>query len=214
MMISLLSTDPGRYFAIILVVVVSIVLHELAHGYVAIKLGDRTPIETGHMTLNPLVHMGAMSLILLAVVGIAWGQMPVNPSRLRGKYGDLWVSAAGPAMNLLLAIAAVLTLGVLARAGAFAGESAVAQNGWLLLWQMSVTNIALMILNLIPIPPLDGSYMLGSLSPGYRRLMSGDTARGLVTAVMFAIFLGAGRYIFGAANYATEQGFMLVAGVG
>ncbi|VAX40844.1 hypothetical protein MNBD_PLANCTO03-1356, partial [hydrothermal vent metagenome] len=62
---------------------VSIVLHELAHGFAAIRCGDRTPIELGHMTPNPLVHMGPASLIAFALFGLAWGSMPVNPSRFR-----------------------------------------------------------------------------------------------------------------------------------
>ena len=73
MFIEQLSTDPQYFFAVCITVVLSVCLHELAHGIVAIWLGDRTPIETGHMTLNPAVHMGWMSLVLLLVAGIAWG---------------------------------------------------------------------------------------------------------------------------------------------
>jgi hypothetical protein len=62
-------------------VIASVCLHELSHGVAAIKLGDNTPIYTGHMTWNPLVHMGRMSLIMFALVGLAWGMMPVTPSR-------------------------------------------------------------------------------------------------------------------------------------
>lgn len=61
----------------------SIVIHELAHGFAAISQGDRTPISQGHITLNPVVHMGWPSLIFLVIAGIAWGQMPVNPSKFR-----------------------------------------------------------------------------------------------------------------------------------
>ncbi len=89
-----LSKDPQFFLAVCITVVLSICVHELAHGIVAIWHGDRTPIETGHMTLNPAVHMGAMSLILLLVAGIAWGQMPITPSRLHDHVaqsaGFLW----------------------------------------------------------------------------------------------------------------------------
>ena len=80
MFLQYLSTHPQLYFAVIIVVVISICLHELAHGFAAIALGDRTPEETGHITMNPLVHMGGFSLMMLAIAGISWGAMPVDPS--------------------------------------------------------------------------------------------------------------------------------------
>ena len=64
-------------------VIFSICLHELGHGVAAIWEGDDTPIRTGHMTWNPLVHMGGMSLLIFALVGFAWGLMPVNPGNFR-----------------------------------------------------------------------------------------------------------------------------------
>ncbi|MDP7006011.1 MAG: hypothetical protein QF718_07365, partial [Phycisphaerales bacterium] len=64
-------------------VIASITLHELAHGWAAIWEGDDTPRVTGHMSANPIVHMGLPSLILFLILGIAWGMMPVNPYRFR-----------------------------------------------------------------------------------------------------------------------------------
>ena len=101
MFINSLTTNPQFYFAVIIVVVISICLHELGHGFAAIALGDRTPEETGHITLNPLVHMGPISLAMLAIVGISWGAMPVDPTRLRGRYAEALVALAGPAVNLV-----------------------------------------------------------------------------------------------------------------
>ena len=91
-------------------VVVSITLHELAHGWTAIKLGDDTPIRSGHMTWNPMVHMGVYSFAALLLIGIAWGMMPVDTSRLRGKYADTLVSVAGPLMNLGLGLILLVAL--------------------------------------------------------------------------------------------------------
>ena len=92
-------------------VIFSICLHELAHGWAAIWQGDRTPRETGHMTMNPMVHMGGASLIVFALVGIAWGLMPTDPSRYRwGRRGRIAVAAAGPLMNLLIAVVSLLIL--------------------------------------------------------------------------------------------------------
>src|SRR5262249_34345086 len=95
--------------------IVSITLHELSHGWVATWQGDDTPRLSGHLTINPVVHMGWMSLVFFALTGMAWGQMPVNPNRFRwGKRGDFLVSLAGPAMNLVLAFLAATALGILA----------------------------------------------------------------------------------------------------
>lgn len=213
MMISLLQTDPRQYFAIILVVIVSIILHELAHGWVAVKLGDDTPIETGHMdTLNPLVHMGAISLILLAVVGIAFGAMPINPSRLRGKYAESWVALAGPAMNLVLAVLAMVALGVWERQGGANPDSNVQANADLLLRTMCIFNFALMLFNLIPVPPLDGSRIAFNLIPAYRNMLSSQMAQGFMIAIFFAMFMGGAGYIFMFSARMARAGIGAIAG--
>src|SRR4051812_20537723 len=107
-----LQRDPRYFFAVVITVVVSITIHELAHGVVAVWRGDRTPIDQGHMTLNPAVHMGAFSVIALLVAGIAWGAMPISPSRLRGRYAEAMVAVAGPVSNLLLAMLSLTALGI------------------------------------------------------------------------------------------------------
>ena len=97
--------ETQLYFGCVVVtVIISIVLHELAHGWAAIWQGDDTPKMAGHMTADPMVHMGGMSLLMLALVGMAFGAMPVNPRNFRSRFGDALVSAAGPAMNFLLAL--------------------------------------------------------------------------------------------------------------
>jgi len=208
MFIQTLSTNPSYFFAVIITVVISITLHELAHGWVAVKLGDRTPIETGHMTLNPLVHMGMFSLILLALVGIAFGAMPVDRSRLRGKYAESLVAVAGPAMNLLLGVVALIAFGLCIRFGVFGDGSSelsqVQKNALILFNTFGFINIALMLFNLIPLPPLDGSMILANFSPGYRRLVSGQIAQGVMMALFFAMFLGGSKVIMPAAGYVSN----------
>ena len=86
----------------LLVVVFSVCLHEYAHARAALWQGDATAAEQGHLTLNPLKQMGPMSLIMLLIIGIAWGAVPVNPGRMRHRYSDALVSFAGPATNLAL----------------------------------------------------------------------------------------------------------------
>jgi len=212
MMLELLYSDRAQYFAIIIVVIVSIILHELAHGWAAVKLGDDTPIETGHMnTLNPLVHMGMFSLILLAVVGIAFGAMPINPSRLRGKYAESLVALAGPAANLLLAIVGIVALGLWIRFGHIDPENNVARNGELLLRYLGVMNLALLIFNLIPVPPLDGSRVAANMFPAYRRMLDSSMAQGFMIAIFFAMFMGGAKYIFIASYYVWGEGVSAIA---
>ncbi|PHK25392.1 peptidase M50, partial [Nostoc linckia z13] len=115
MFIETLFTEPIYFFRIIIIVIFSITLHELAHGWAAMSQGDNTPQKTGHLTLNPVVHMGKESIIFLCLMGIAWGQMPVNPSKFRSrKLGNILVSAAGPLSNLTLGIIFILVMKLLA----------------------------------------------------------------------------------------------------
>ncbi len=158
-------------------VIVSITLHELAHGWAAIRRGDRTPIELGRMTFNPIVHMGTMSLIAFAVIGIAWGSMPVNPSRLRGRYAEAFVAAAGPAVNLVLAIGCILLLAAWelvtnSNAGASIPPH-IGANLATVFWAGALLNIVLLMFNLIPVPPLDGSRILADFVPSYGRMFDG-----------------------------------------
>ncbi len=162
------TQGPVALMSWIFWVLLSITLHELAHGWAAIWEGDRTPIETGHMSANPVVHMGGFSLIVFAVIGVAWGLMPVNPSRFRHRrWGDAIVAGAGPVMNLALAFIALTVLGVWSRIDPSMLSPQAADwkvhvqtflmlGGWL--------NLVLFALNLLPVPPLDGSRLLAACS--------------------------------------------------
>jgi Zn-dependent protease len=207
MFIELLKTDPRQYVAVILVVVVSICLHELAHGIVAVRLGDRTPINEGRLTLNPLVQMGPISLVVMLISGIAWGAMPIDRTRLRGRYGEALVAAAGPLMNVLIAVAALTALGLWQRHDprvAFGQIGDVADNGRLLLRAFGVMNVALALFNMLPVPPLDGSHILASLSPSYARLAETIVMSGAFVLIFILQFSAAGRVIFPAARNAAD----------
>ncbi len=169
--IQYLQEDPVFYVSVVVGVIVSIVLHELGHGVAALWQGDDTPRISGHMTWDPLVHMGAFSLGLLCVVGIAFGAMPVNPSRFRSRYGDLYVAAAGPLTNLLLAFVSLTALGIWISSAGVATDS-TGQNLQNFLLVLGYMNIVLCLFNLLPIPPLDGGTVVSSLLPGYRRFAS------------------------------------------
>lgn len=169
MFIQLIQTNPQLYLMIVLAIIISVVLHELAHGWAAIWQGDDTPIHTGHMTGNPIVHMGVFSLAAVFIIGMGWGQMPVDPSRFRSRRGDVWVSLAGPAMNVLLAIVALSLQAALIHFGPPAAPSPLLANAHDFLWVFGFYNIGLAIFNLAPVPPLDGSRLAAGLSPGIRQ---------------------------------------------
>ncbi len=180
--------DPSTqfyFFSIVISVVISITLHELAHGWVAIKHGDLTPIRTGHMTGNPLIHMGPFSIMILMIVGIAWGQMPIDPSRLKGKYAEAWVAFAGPAMNFTLSIVALTGLGLLIRFETLDGTS-IEKNALGFLYAFGSINAILGVFNLFPIPPLDGSHIIANFNRKYAMFISDPGNRGVM---MFGFFL-------------------------
>lgn len=212
--IQTLQTNPPYFFAVVITVVISIVVHELAHGYAAIKLGDDTPIVTGHMTLNPIVHMGAMSLILLAIAGIAFGAMPVDRTRLRGRYGEAIMAVAGPASNVLLALLTLTAVSLWDRFdhSPMAEWSPVATNGRYLLVVFGITNLILALFNMLPVPPLDGGWIAANIFPAYRRLLSQDFARGITSALFIAVFLGGGAYLAEAAHAGTARYYKAVSG--
>ena len=148
--IDYLFKDPSYYFTVVAVVVGSVVLHELGHALAATWEGDPTPRQRGHLTWNPVVHMGWLSLALAAVIGIAWGLCPVNPSYFRHRrWGEVLVAFAGPAVNLSLAVVSALVLMFVLRSD----SGGVLREFW---WVALFFNVALFILNMIPVPPLDG----------------------------------------------------------
>lgn len=198
------SHDPALVISWIVWTVFSVCLHELGHGWAAIRCGDRTPIETGHMTWNPLVHMGGVSLIVFALTGITWGLMPVNPLRFRRANDFAIVALAGPLMNLSLAITSLLLAGIwVAAAGGywFHGVHVPAtlySNVQTFFWVGVAVNLFGFVFNLLPVPPLDGSTIARTMSPAYRELVSREQAP-VFSAIAFGlIFLWGSQYIYSA----------------
>jgi Zn-dependent protease len=207
------ATDPKRFFAVLITVVVSICIHELAHGVVAVWLGDRTPIEQDRVTLNPLVHMGPFSIITLLLAGIAWGSMPVDRSRLRGRYAVALVAAAGPASNVLLSLLALGSLALWMRFDPAAAGDRI-DNAQFLLEVFGRINMLLALFNLLPVPPLDGSSILGNLSSAYDRTVNGFFARspGAVMPALLLVFIVSGHLIRPAADSLSVRFFRFVSG--
>ena len=177
------------------VIVVSMVLHELAHGYVAYFLGDTTAKEDGRLTLNPLQHLDPVMSVILPMIsfflgGVVFGgakPVPVNSRKLRGGvWGMALVALAGPLTNFLIALVA-LALGTKVPALSYGWSAQV-------LLQFVVVNLGFGVFNLIPIPPLDGSRVLYALMPdGVRELM--DRMEGAGIAIIYIlILLGGGIF--------------------
>ncbi|MEX0776585.1 MAG: site-2 protease family protein [Phycisphaeraceae bacterium] len=204
-----LQTNPFYFFAVVITVVISIVLHELAHGWAAIWQGDDTPIRTGHMTLNPVVHMGWYSLIFLVVVGISWGLMPVDPSRFRSRRGDALVALAGPAMNVLLAAIALTGLGLWMRFDPISLDDTMLRLREFL-YIFGVLNLVLAPFNLLPIPPLDGSRILANLDRRYAELIHDPSKQGVLMLGFVLVFFLA-RYFFMAGHWGAEAYLQLLA---
>ncbi|MEE2681471.1 MAG: site-2 protease family protein [Planctomycetota bacterium] len=195
-------------------VLFSISLHELAHGWAAIRQGDDTPRETGHMTANPIVHMGGASLIMFALIGIAWGLMPTDPSRYRsGRRGRVVVAAAGPIMNLLLAAASLVALVIFANVAST--DTTLGGRIVTFFYLGGMLNLVLFGLNLLPVPPLDGSQILMGLSYRCYVWFQNPAVRQYSFFVVLALFFISplGSWAFRAAHM-TCNGFLGLFGLG
>lgn len=161
--ISKAAEDPFFVFSWMLIIVFSICVHECSHAWAALRQGDDTAAAHGHLSLNPLVQMGWSSLVMLALFGLAWGAVPVDPRRLRGAWSAAWVAAAGPLSNLLLAVVfAALTVGAVY----LPGESSEMVLHFFRLAAMA--NGVLFVFNLLPIPMFDGWTVLAAFVPPLR----------------------------------------------
>lgn len=149
---------------LIIFVLIAMVIHETAHAYAGLLLGDRTAAEAGRVSLNPLRHIDPVMTVALPIITIlAFGMpimaakpVPFDPEQVRyGNFGAALIAFAGPFSNLLLAIVAAFGLRL-------AGVDSAAGN---LLYLFIGLNVALFVFNLIPIPPLDGSRVLYAFAP-------------------------------------------------
>ena len=169
-----LITNPGALFSLLASipgVLLAITFHEYAHGLVAYKLGDNTAKDEGRLSLNPLDHLDPIGTLMLLFAGFGWGKpVHVNPRNYTRKIsmekGEAIVSAAGPIMNILLAIIFTLIYFAVKKYASVAFLSSTV-GGIILLLIVSVisTNIGLGVFNLIPLPPLDGSKIIMPFLP-------------------------------------------------
>ena len=166
-MLQLLAQQQYAIFLLILIALtVSLSFHEYGHAIVAKFFGDNTAQQAGRLTLNPAAHIDPMGLLMVIVIGFGYAKpVPTNPANYSSRWGTLFVAAAGPAMNLLVAIIAInfYLTGVQAGWGLFLGQGAQFFFSYL-----ALINLLLMLFNLIPVGPLDGHYILPYFLP--RRL--------------------------------------------
>lgn len=154
-LLSLLRTDPVAFVIIALALILSLTVHEFAHAYTADRLGDSTPRRFGRVTLNPLAHLDPFGTFLLLIAGFGFAKpVPVNGGSL-GRWGMLWVAAAGPISNILIAILAALLLKFLP----------LTQLSFTVLTTVLGINIVLAVFNLLPLPMLDGSRIIAAIFP-------------------------------------------------
>ena len=180
----------------LVVLILTIIVHEIAHGYAALLLGDPTAQQEGRLTLNPIPHIDVLGtlivpgILLLTGSGILFGwakPVPYNPYNLKGRWGEALVAAAGPGINIALAV----VFGLLLR---FGGD--ILPASLLPFFRVVIpVNLFIAFFNLIPVPPLDGSKIVMALLPLdlrlrlERRLASFTIGQNIVFLILLLLFL-------------------------
>ena len=153
-LLKLLTRDPLAFAFVAIPLLFSVIIHEVAHGWVAYRMGDPTAKWSGRLTFNPLKHLDPIGTLMLFLAGFGWARpVPVNfnniPDRRKGL---IFVSSAGILANILFAFFALLFIRL------FSASSS--GTAFILIYYVVQINLTLAALNLIPIPPLDGSKIL------------------------------------------------------
>jgi Zn-dependent protease len=185
MLLSLLFTDPLLFAAILIAIVAALSFHEFSHALTANWLGDHTASAMGRMTLNPLAHIDPLGLLMLLLAGFGFAKpVPYDPRYLQSPRRDaLLIGLAGPISNIIFASVFALVLNV--------AEPALGPANLLIGFCNfgAVINVNLAIFNLIPIPPLDGSKLLGVIlaGPQWRNFRIAVERQGPIILLVFII---------------------------
>jgi Zn-dependent protease len=167
-MLDRLVGDPAGFLQTLVLMapalLLAVTVHEVAHGFVADRLGDPTARLQGRLTLNPLPHIDPLGALAFVIAGFGWARpVPVNARNLRHPIRDMaWVAAAGPASNFILAFVGLVAL-ILARRTLTIPFLADPLEG--MLRYVYAFNLGLAVFNLIPLPPLDGGHFLPYFLP-------------------------------------------------
>lgn len=162
-MLSLLLNGQYALFATLLVaIVLSLSLHEFGHAQVSTWLGDNTAKSMGRLTVNPVAHIDPMGLLMVIFVGFGYAKpVPFNPRNMKQPWSRAAVAAAGPGMNLLIAIVSINLLALAAQSTSYD----ISREGIMALTILAQINLLLMLFNLLPLGPLDGHYIMSWLLP-------------------------------------------------
>ena len=190
-----MNINFGEVVTVFLIILGSVILHELAHGVVAYWLGDSTAKDAGRLTLNPLKHIDPYMSILVPVVLFLIGApvfggakpVPINTRNLKGgAWGMALVAVAGPLTNFLLALISFLI-------GHFTGwlYGAGGELPAFIFSELVFINLGFMLFNLIPIPPLDGSRVLYAIAPdGFRKILEQIERYGFIIVYALIVLFG------------------------
>lgn len=165
-----LNLDMFTIAARIIVILLILPLHELAHAFVAKKCGDHTAESSGRLSLNPFIHIDPIGAVLILLTGFGWAKpVPINPNAMRNpRNGVIWTSLAGPLSNFIAAFAALIILRVIyciPISSASTGLLNTLTGFSMFLSGFVSVNLGLAVFNLIPVPPLDGSKVLIQFIP-------------------------------------------------
>ncbi len=185
MLIRLLFENPLLFLMVAVAILLALSIHEYFHAWTAFYLGDPTAKYAGRLTINPIAHLDPLGTLLLFFVGIGWGKpVPINPLNFKDrKKGDLLVGLAGPGSNFLMALAVGLILRFIE----------ISNPGLVFFLAFFVwINLVLGLINMIPVPPLDGSHILFALpiSENIKILLVKNSLLLLLLAIFFVWFVG------------------------
>lgn len=180
----------------------AIVCHEVSHGYVAWRFGDPTARMLGRLTLNPIKHIDIIGTLMIFFIGIGWAKpVPVTYENLRNPKRDMiWVAAAGPITNIILAtISAFLLRGIVAIGTPASSASPISMMVEPLVMMLSFSvyiNLLLAIFNMIPVPPLDGGRVLMGLLPNRQAAsISRIEPYGMIIIIVLVFFTNLFSYV-------------------
>jgi len=208
-LIKLLLSDPLQFVVAIVILILplllSISVHEWAHGITAYKFGDPTPKLQGRLSFNPLAHLDPIGTLMLFIVGIGWAKpVNINPNNIQDRRKLLLVSLAGPFSNFVLAVIFILILYFVVVAfgtDPFSYKDGVLSLIVVLLGLIIRINFALGIFNLIPLPPLDGANAISNLLPEKLARAYFSLAPFSFPILLLLLISGGIRYIFNFAEF-------------
>lgn len=202
MILTFLQSQPAIALVWLFAVVLSLTVHEFSHALVSKLRGDMTAEREGRLTLNPFAHIDWIGFIAVLVLGFGWAKpVPYNPYNLKNpKWDSVLIALAGPASNLLFAVlCSAILRGVLSTSGGSVQPSLSLLSVFLLV--MIILNLFLLIFNVIPVHPLDGSKLLFALldSPKYANARQFISIRGpqiLLVLVLISVFTSYDVFFF------------------